>query len=66
MNIVTNYKKEVESYTITFTPQQLRFIKYLAAVSPWPAGPLGDAAQHLFNRLKELDLPATVDYNVKF
>ena len=65
MNIVTNYKKEVESYTITFTPQQLRFIKYLAA-------PLGqhaaaaDTAQHLFNRLKELDLPATVDYNVNF
>lgn len=61
MNIVTNYKKEVESYTITFTPQQLRFIKYLAAL-----GLAVDPAQHLFNRLKELDLPATVDYNVKF
>ena len=63
MNIVTNYKKEVESYTITFTPQQLRFIKYLAAIDE-RAHPI--AAQHLFNRLKELDLPATVDYNVKF
>ena len=63
MNIVTNYKKEVESYTITFTPQQLRFIKYLAAAGLILAP---DAAQHLFNRLKELDLPATVDYNVKF
>ena len=65
MNIVTNYKKEVESYTITFTPQQLRFIKYLAAAACW-ASAAGGAAQHLFNRLKELDLPATVDYNVNF
>lgn len=62
MNIVTNYKKEVESYTITFTPQQLRFIKFLAYLDCVAT----DAAQHLFNRLKELDLPATVDYNVKF
>ena len=64
MNIVTNYKKEVESYTITFTPQQLRFIKCLAYLDRAFTG--GAAAQHLFNRLKELDLPATVDYNVKF
>ena len=62
MKIVTNYKKEVESYTITFTPEQLRFIKHIAKDLVIICEP----AHSLYNKLSELDLPSDVNYNVEF